>query len=109
MNIFQQLFEAMRSEAASGMNVSRTVSQEWLRKSIIDNRELAQSPVEHSNASAATVRLSAEEAQQQLPRNACDLKEKRRVVTCRCQGEVENCQWCFGSGRYFIDGYGNEI
>lgn len=87
----------------------RTVSQEWLRKFIAHNRELAQGLVEHSNANAAAASPSAAEAQQQPPRDARALKDQRLVVTCGCRGEVENCLRCFGSGSYTVDGYGNAV
>ena len=36
-------------------------------------------------------------------------KASRRSRKCECNGEVPNCNWCYGRGFYFIDGFGEPV
>lgn len=72
----------------------KRVSAEWVKKFIEYNNELSAELSKESSYSETQI---------------IKLKGELRQIECKCRGEVENCQRCFGSGSYTVNALGQIV
>jgi len=88
----------------------RRVTVEWVKQFISANAPLAAEIIANRIKASAPEQSSVSEPPRSLSLEDVESLHKERIqIQCPCGGRNENCNRCYGSGSYMVDGFGHSV
>lgn len=108
LNGYLRLYKHRDSELTRQYK-GRRLTADWVLKFISANTTLAAEISANRAKSLPAEPVSAPEPPPLSPADAESLYKERITVQCSCGGRIEDCNRCYGSGSYVVDGFGHSV